>query len=401
MPTNHTSPFTASRPLSALLSQILVAYTVEFDNEFERRLSTAHPGTGISLTVYYTVMRFLNDPGVTVQQLARQSITSSDTLHFQLGCLERWRFLTFQPDPADKRPFPQAFHRMAGRQLRRGWGSGRGIRGEWIIQLTARGRSAVEIWPPLFEEIDQRWRNRFGAQLIDQLRNSLATITAQLNSTSRGAPPPDPSRNAPANTTKSLPALLSRLLLAFANEFNRESAVPLGLCANTLRVLGEAPIPERDIPRLTGCSPETSAIGWQLKPFVVVESGKTARRGKLVSLNARGLAAQATYTQLVQEIEQRWLQRFGAENVRNLRQQLEQLFTLRNSDGPLLSQGLIAQEGVRRGGHQTASLGAGKVGVAARARTRDLVQQTAEFVRDPAIALPHYPLWDMNRGFGP
>jgi hypothetical protein len=401
MPTKHTTASTAFRPLSALLSQILVAYTVEFDNEFERRLSTAHPGAGISLTVYYTVMRFLNDSGVSVQQLASQSIASSDTHHFRLGCLERWRFLTFQPDPADKRPIPQAFHRLAGRQLRRGWGSGRGIRGEWIIHLTARGRSALEIWPSLFEEIDQRWRNRFGPQLIDQLRNSLAAIVAKLNSTSPDALPSDLGRTASGNITKSLPALLSRVLLAFAHEFNRESAVPLGLCANTLRVLGQAAIPEGDIPRLTGCSPETTAIGWQLKPFIVVESGKTARRGKLVRLNARGLAAQATYTPLVQEIERRWLQRFGAENIRSLRHQLEQFFTLRNSDGLLLSQGLVAPEGVRRAGHQTASLGAGVAGVAARKRTRDLVQQTAEFIRDPANALPHFPLWDMNRGFGP
>jgi len=34
-------------------------------------------------------------------------------------------------------------------------------------------------------------------------------------------------------------------------------------------------------------------------------------------------------------------------------------------------------------------------------RMRDLVAQTEEFMRDPAAALPHYPLWDMNRGFGP
>jgi hypothetical protein len=32
---------------------------------------------------------------------------------------------------------------------------------------------------------------------------------------------------------------------------------------------------------------------------------------------------------------------------------------------------------------------------------RDRVAQTALFLRDPVGALPHYPLWDMNRGFGP
>ncbi len=38
---------------------------------------------------------------------------------------------------------------------------------------------------------------------------------------------------------------------------------------------------------------------------------------------------------------------------------------------------------------------------AAKQRARELVAQTEDFVRDPAGTLPHYPLWDMNRGFGP
>jgi hypothetical protein len=32
---------------------------------------------------------------------------------------------------------------------------------------------------------------------------------------------------------------------------------------------------------------------------------------------------------------------------------------------------------------------------------RDLVAQTEAFQRDPINALPYYPLWDPNRGFGP
>jgi hypothetical protein len=40
------------RPLSALLSQILVAFTVELDNEFERRMSGAgYEGAKVSLSV--------------------------------------------------------------------------------------------------------------------------------------------------------------------------------------------------------------------------------------------------------------------------------------------------------------------------------------------------------------
>jgi hypothetical protein len=120
-----------------------------------------------------------------------------------------------------------------------------------------------------------------------------------------------------------------------------------------------------------------------------------------VRLNARGLAAQASYRSLVQDIESRWKTRFGKENLTTLREHLEQLFLLRNDRGPLLAQGLIPPEGVTRAGRQAPALGRRDVGVAARKRMHDLVEQTAEFVRDPANALPHFPLWDMNRGFGP
>ena len=34
-------------------------------------------------------------------------------------------------------------------------------------------------------------------------------------------------------------------------------------------------------------------------------------------------------------------------------------------------------------------------------RTREMAAQTRAFIDDPAGALPHYPMWDMNRGYGP
>ncbi|HUA84019.1 MAG TPA: hypothetical protein VMB85_09180 [Bryobacteraceae bacterium] len=47
------------------------------------------------------------------------------------------------------------------------------------------------------------------------------------------------------------------------------------------------------------------------------------------------------------------------------------------------------------------ALGRRDIGAAARKRVRDLAAQTELFLGDPAGTLPHYPLWDMNRGFGP
>jgi hypothetical protein len=147
---------------------------------------------------------------------------------------------------------------------------------------------------PLCDEIDQRWKNRFGPEVIFALRTTLIDVVDHLNSGAAGSPPRE-------TAELPLPALLSRLLLAFDHNFQRESKIPIGFCANSLRVLGKAAIPEREIPRLTGSSLETSGIGWQLKHFTVVERDPVARRGKVVRLNRRGLAAQADYTRLVQE----------------------------------------------------------------------------------------------------
>jgi hypothetical protein len=62
---------------------------------------------------------------------------------------------------------------------------------------------------------------------------------------------------------------------------------------------------------------------------------------------------------------------------------------------------MVPPEGVIRAGSVAPALGRREPGVAARQRGRDSVEQTKLFVADPEGSLPHYPMWDMNRGFGP
>jgi hypothetical protein len=126
-----------------------------------------------------------------------------------------------------------------------------------------------------------------------------------------------------------------------------------------------------------------------------------ARRGKVVRLNAGGLEVQRSYLRLVDNIEKRWEARFGRKSVSELCESLLAVFAKQDANGPAMAAGLEAPEGVARAGAQTPALGRTDVGAAARQRVRDLVEQTEAFVRDPAAALPFYPLWDMNRGFGP
>lgn len=389
----------AQKPLSALLSQILVAFTVEFDAEFERQIAKrGHPGMRLSLIVWADLVRFVPEGGVSVRQLTEQALADPALMKHMLGCLERWRIITIAAQPDGARP------RGDDLASRDGWGSGRGINGEFIVQLTSRGAAAAAIWPPLFKLIEQRWTKRFGADEIRALRESLRAIVDTLDlelpqgfvsTWERSHPfPPRVTRD---SSQLPLPTLLSQVLIAFAMEFERESATSLALCANALRVLGETPIPEKDIPRLTGSSPETAGIGWQLKPYIVVSADPAKGRGKLVRLSPRGLAAQQNYYRLAAEIEKRWALRFGKRAIQALHEALNGILSAEHGERLAIVEGLIPPAGTVRAGGAAPALGRRDIGSAAKQRARDLVAQTEAFVEDPAGALPHYPLWDMNR----
>jgi DNA-binding MarR family transcriptional regulator len=321
--------------------------------------------------------------------------------------LERWGYVEFQPDSADDRRVPIHVQHKSRRILRDGWGSGRGIRSAWKILLTEKGRMAAEIWPLLFGEVELRWRERFGDD-IARLREGLELILRQVDlELPEGLPaawetmPAYPARTVNRTGPLPLPALLSQALLVFTLEFDGLSGAPLRTCASTLRVLGEEPIPACDIARLTGSSPETSGIGWQIKPYVIVEPHPDGGRGKFVRLSPLGLSAQQRYRDLIAEIEKSWEAKFGAEKIRRLGDALLILFVARAGDRALISDGLVPADGTVRSGKQAPALGRREVGTAARQRMREIVAQSEMFQRDPAGTLPHYPLWDMNRGFGP
>lgn len=370
------------RPLSALLSQVLVAFTVEFDNEFERRMGEAgYPGARLSWIVWENLMRFIGD-STTVRGLTAEATVHGKQVIFQLGCLERWGFVILQADTADDRLVRLSLHRQAGRVLRDGWGSGRGIRSEWLVRLTGKGLTAIEKWQRLCDVIERRWEKRFGKEEIDQLRECLRCVGGD------------------GGEKLSLPALLSRLLVAYATEFDREATLPLAFCANTLRVLSEEPTPLSAIARLTGASPETTDIGWQIRPYVIVEPASGKTRGKVVRLSSRGLKAQNEYHRLTEEIDKRWQMRCGEAAIGSLRNALLDLLWREGENGLLLCEGLAPPEGTVRAGAQAPALGRKEPGSAALQRMRDLVAQTEAFLSDPSGALPHYPLWDMNRGFG-
>jgi hypothetical protein len=131
---------------------------------------------------------------------------------------------------------------------------------------------------------DPRPKPRFGEDTVAGLRDSLQAIAAQLDPAlpdclpilgyglfsapgdgPRPTPQPRPDRGPgpapePVPPSGDLPALLSRVLLALAIEFERESPLSLAICADVLRVLDEDGVRVRDLPGLSGVSKEAISM---------------------------------------------------------------------------------------------------------------------------------------------
>src|SRR5579859_2078435 len=350
-PPRQPRPAESSRgplSLSALLSQVLVALTIELDNEAEHRpphRTTNHGVAGMgagtwltSVAMFENCLRFVTDEPITVREL--QTLARTPT---NLDGMRRWGYVTID-GVADKthkgRPGPHA-----------------------VLRATARGLRARETWLPVPAVIEQRWTERFGADQIGNLRQALAAVAAQLDPGlpdclpilgqtlfSQGPDPSLPPRPAPPDlTTLPLLAQLSRVLLAFVLDYEAESEVSLAVGANLLRVLGqdgeggEGGARPRDLPLLTGISKE--AVAWALGVLLrarlaVEEPDPAASRGKVARLTPRGLLAQGLYLELLGAVEDRWRDRFGADTIAALRQPLEALAVGPEGQPPPLFQGL-------------------------------------------------------------
>ena len=334
-----SAPPPGSLSLASLLSQALVAFTIESDNEAEHRLphrTTDHGASGhgdgawlTSLVMWENCLRHVTDQPITVGELETRARTGTN-----LDGMRRWGYITIDGTARKVykgRPGPDA-----------------------VLRATAKGLRASQVWLPLPGLIEQRWQERFGAGQVGRLRESLITVVSQLDPglpdclpilgaalLSRG---PDPALPPPGDVDLArlpLSALLSRVLLSFALEYEREAGLSLAISANTLRVLGAEGIRRRDLPPLTGTSKE--AVSWALGILIrvhlaVEEPDPAAGRGKVVRLAPEGLQAQRAYHDVVAAIERHWRERFSSSAIDVLRASLETLATAPDGEpAPLLA----------------------------------------------------------------
>ena len=330
--------------MSALLSQTLVAYTIEFDNEAEHRLphrTTDHGVSGqaggdpttwlVSLVMWENCLRHVTDQPITVGELETRARTGTN-----LDGMRRWGYITID-GTAKKihkgRPGPAA-----------------------VLRATAAGLRAREVYLPLPGLIEQRWRERFGVGQVDRLRESLVAVVSQLDPglpdclpilgaalLSRGPDPALPPAGHVEQAGLPLSALLSRVLLSFVLEYEREAGLSLAISANVLRVLGADGTRLRDLPPLTGTSKE--AVSWALGILIreyraAEEPDPAASRGKIARLTPGGLHAQRLYHEFLGTIEQRWHERFTGRAIGAIRTSLAALAAAPDGALPPLFRGL-------------------------------------------------------------
>jgi hypothetical protein len=368
----------APAPLSTLLSQALVAHTIELDNEFERRLAESGERARVtSVVMWSNFLRFVGD-GIAVGKLPDAAGLPKARVLSNLGGMERWRYVFIAPDTADES--------LAER--RDGYGSARGLRSEWVVRTTPAGRFAEATWPALFREIERRWDERFGVAAVGELRSSLESIVSRVDldlpeyvpivaSSDGMAAGFSPRPRSDPSIPVELAALLAQALLAYTLDFERRSELSLPLAANFVRILDEARMLVRDIPESTGVSSEATRMALT----ALTRSGWATVHGSTVStrrarLTAQGREARTRLPRLHGEIEAAWADRFGAVETDRLHAALAHLL-----EHPDLPRGLRPHPDGWRA-------------------NKPYLAHTEALLRSPLTALPHYPLV-LHRGGWP
>ena len=311
-------------PLHSLLSQVLIAFTIEFDNEFEHQVphrttdfgstpGAIRPPFLLSMVMWVRFLRFIPEEGISVGALKQAWRANEKEMKNRLTRFSSW------------------------------WGYVRieGKAPDLMIRPTAGGLKALQVWRGLTAAIERRWRKRIGTEAFDELVGALQPVADEVGTGLPGAMPilgyglfsrQEGEAGTEAGET-SLPALLARTLLAYAMEFEGDSEVSLAIAANVLRFFEErAEVPIRELPTLACVSKEAIAMATgflEKRGFATV---KSQARTKFLALTPEGQGEAGEYAKRVAAIEERWRANAGNKPVDRLRRALEKITDDRDSE---------------------------------------------------------------------
>ncbi len=344
----ESPPAVADLPLSALASHALVAFAIEFDNEFEHQMPHRTTRFGatpdshgapwlVSMAMWMHCMRHVPEQGITAGALTRRAGLTAKSMQTVVKRMGKWwGYLVVGPDQDDDRANPP--------------------HSTWIVRPTSAGRRAQRVWEPLTGVVEDRWRARFGSDEIERLRSSLQDIVGQFEVELPDFLPvgeprltPRRSKDKDADSVSALPALLSKLLLAFALDFGGESDLSLGIytssadsrlaiSANILRVLNEDGVRVSEIPALTGVA-KMVIDNWlgalEEHRYVVVGPDPAGSRFKVARLTPRGREVRDAYVRWTATVERTWGARYGTSVLRRFREAIEPLVHGSDGESPL------------------------------------------------------------------
>jgi hypothetical protein len=176
---------------------------------------------------------------------------------------------------------------------------------------TRHATAAAAVFGPLGAEVDGRWAERFGADVVGRARTALTELTAELGDPLWALPvvPYQTGLRTDADAVAAAPALVARAerdlselmagpLLRLTLGYEERSRLGLPLVADLLRVLDE-PRRVRDLPVVTGASVEavSSMLGFAERRELVVVEDRVARatdKGHRVRGRHDGWLAKAT-----------------------------------------------------------------------------------------------------------
>lgn len=337
-------------PLTALLSWVWIAHAVEVDNSFE---SAGSERVGhhfrISLPMWTNGLRFIDDDGITVDELRSRARAACN-----IGGLERWGWISVGD---------------VGGRRRDGYGSHRGVKGDSILRPTRTGAYARRLWPRTLGEVEDRWRARFGEDVIDILRQALLAVATPMPWAPPEIHPSDGfythivDHTDRAGEEPRLIALLGQALTGLTLDHEKGSEVSLPLGANVLRVMGSDVVRRRDLPVLSGISKEAIAMA---AGYLQRNGLSAAAPERAVCLTPKGLDALDGYRH-----------RAARAKDTTLRAALDAVVAQRRG----LSAGLVPPEGCWRG-------------------EKPYLAQTKRLLADPTGALPWHPMV-LHRGGWP
>lgn len=319
-------------PFPVMLSQLLVAFTIEHDNEWELRYwINADPAPlRTSLVMWANFLRFVSKDGITVQELSRKAGYPPGKVHPDLAGMLRWRYV----DIDSENPKKPKLHN--------------------IVRPTIMGLQSAEAWKPLVDKVENRWVTRFGYDNVSRLKEALSSIVIAFDrplphyfpvlnhrNGMRVLSPHRPDCDPPDKLA--LPYLLSQVHHLFTQDVEQNSEISLAIRSNVLRVVDLELIAKKALPQLSGISKEAISMSttYLKKKGLMLEEPSPTGRGKAVRLTEQGKAEKRRYPEIIGSVEDLWQERISADQLADLRSSLAQFVKHEEQQEPLLFRGLI------------------------------------------------------------